>query len=65
MNGFRSPHKLLNEYIKEYTYCLSGDTGEPFASNGHKLKITVQTPGFVWDRLELGRVVLQRLIEIR
>ena len=41
MNGLRSPHKLLNDYIKEHADCLPGDTGEPFTLGEPKLKITI------------------------
>jgi hypothetical protein len=61
MNGLESPHKLLNEYIKEYSTCLPGDIGLPFTSNEPELHITVQVtnPGFEWDRLQKGTLVPQ------
>ena len=58
-NGLRSPHRLLNEYIKEHTGCLPGDTGEPFTSDEPPLQITVRILGFEWERLKIGRFVLQ------
>jgi hypothetical protein len=58
-NGLQSPHKLLNEYIKGHTDCLPGDTGEPFTSDEPALRNYSRNPGFEWERLELGRFVLQ------
>jgi len=59
INGLRSPHKLLNEYIKELTGCPPGDTGEPFTSDEPPLQIAVEMLGFDWGRLQSGRLVLQ------
>jgi hypothetical protein len=58
-NGLESPHKLLNEYIKNHIGCLPGDTGEPFNSTEDNLHIKVSMVGFEWSELELGRLVLQ------
>ena len=50
----------MNRYIEVHTTCLPGDTGEPFTSDEPELRIEVQTlTGFEWDRLRLGRLVLQ------
>jgi len=59
INGLRSPHKLLNEYIKELTGCPPGDTGEPFTSDEPPLQIAVEMLGFELGQLWLGRFVLQ------
>ena len=59
MNGLQLPHTLLNEYIKDHTDCLPGDTGKPFSSNEPRLQIRVRMLGFEWKRLETGRFVLQ------
>jgi len=58
-NGLRSPHKLLNEHIKEHTDCLPGDTGEPFTSDEPDLQIVVRLLGFELGQLWLGMFVLQ------
>ena len=58
-NWLGSPHILLNEYIKGHTSCLPGNTGEPFISNEPNLQFTVRMLGFEWERLEMGRLVLQ------
>ena len=56
----QSPHKLLNELLKDYISCLPGDTGEPFTSDEDNLQIKVSTVGFdEWDRLKSGRFILQ------
>jgi hypothetical protein len=56
-NGLESPHRLLNEYIKEHTTCVPGDTGDPFTLHEPELHIQVQMLGFEWDRLQSGRLV--------
>jgi hypothetical protein len=61
-NGLESPHKLLNEYIKEHTTCLPGDTGDPFTLYERDLRIPVRISGFEWDRLQPGRLVLHPMI---
>ena len=58
-NGLESPHKLFNEYINDYIGCLPGDTGKSFASVEDDLRIQVKMMGFEWERLKLGRFVLQ------
>jgi hypothetical protein len=54
-----SPHKLLNTYIERHTTCLPGDTGDLFTPDEPELHIEVELRSFEWDRLRLGRLVLQ------
>ena len=58
-NGLESPDKLLNQYIKAHADCLPGDDGVPFLKGEPDPKIELELRGFEWDRLELGRFVLQ------
>lgn len=59
INGLKSPHKLLNEYIKQHTTCFPGDTGGlPFILSEPELAFELPAPGFEWDRLRDGRLVL-------
>ena len=59
INGLKSPHKLLNEYIEAHADCPPGDLGEPFSEGEPNPKIRVQLRGFEWDRLKSGRFVPQ------
>ncbi|KAF8223312.1 hypothetical protein L208DRAFT_1426082 [Tricholoma matsutake] len=63
-NGLESPHRLLNEYIKEHTACLPGDTGDPFTSSEPELHFEVQVMSFGWDRLKLDSTALQEAAQI-
>ncbi|KAF8238519.1 hypothetical protein L208DRAFT_1387485, partial [Tricholoma matsutake] len=63
-NGLESPHKLLNEYIKEHTICLPGNTGDPFTSSEPELQCEVQATSFEWDRLKLDLTTLQETVQI-
>ena len=57
--GLESPHKLLNEFIKQHTTCFPGDHGEDFIKNEPALRIKVNVRGFEWDRFGYGKFVLQ------
>ena len=59
-NGLRSPHKLLNEYIKGHTACLPDDShgALSFTLKEPKPYIAVRVIGFEWDRLQEGRLIL-------
>ena len=50
---------MLNSYIEKHTSCLPGDSGEPFTLDEPELRIEVELTSFEWDRLKLGRLVLQ------
>jgi hypothetical protein len=58
LNGLRSPHRLLNEYIKQHTTCFPGDCGEAFTKDEPELGVRVVARGFEWSRLEKGRLFL-------
>jgi hypothetical protein len=64
-NGLRSPHKLLNEYIKGHTACLPGDSALSFTLKEPKPYIAVRVIGFEWDRLQEGRLILSPLFPPR
>jgi len=64
MNGLRSPHTLLNEYIKQYVGCFPGDTGLPYLRAEPIPDNPVTLMSFEWERLLKGKFVLHSLLSL-
>ncbi|KIM47458.1 hypothetical protein M413DRAFT_200359 [Hebeloma cylindrosporum] len=63
-NGLESPHRLLNEYVKELTACVPGDTGDPFTLLEPELRVKVESLDFEWDRLRSDSDAIQQAVQI-
>jgi hypothetical protein len=60
MNGLKSPHRLLSEYIKGHINCYP-ESGNCLDTDEPELHVQVCMSVFEWDRLLHGKLDIQCL----